>query len=381
MSEQPAAVSGIEANFAYYRECFENPSRQQGAEAEGLFDSSDFRLAYEDPRTTMLDIPTDDSLRTVPLLAPLRNYGDANLDFYNRYAGSRPLMYYNHLSTPFQQSPQAYIAALRPALRQLAAQNGVIVFNHTDLEAHTVNAELTAITDASGLRLTDIHGPEGAATKHYHYASIATPIEKTDVPSTPVSLYSAYAQLPDVLQDANVTVSATLPIKDIEQVWGFYEQAFAELTANDPVQAGFSEKDFKNLMQDPSFVKFVYREGNTIGNINIQTDVRNLPWMNQYYYRTTFPQYEQGLVFCSPGVITNPELRSPSMTIRSASMLGKLIVRSGAESIITFACDTESNKQVPGLARIGLKKGGLQTNFSKPVSHQLFRMASIAAKS
>jgi hypothetical protein len=385
MAEQ--RISGgdvLENDFLFYRNCFENTGRQQGIEAEGIFDRADFAAVYNDPRTVRLSVAADGASRTVPLLTPLPNCASwFNLDFYTTYAGNRPLVYYNHLSPPYRRDPGAYVDALGPALRRLAGENGVLVFDHTNHEAATVSRELSAIAAGLSISYTDIEGPDGVVTPHYHYESVAKqPGQANGQPDGPVSLYDTYDKnrLLGVIPDDSVTVSPTLTPGDIEQAWSFYGPAFDELTASDPVKAGFTEDEFAQLMLSPDCIKFVNRVGQAIVNFCLMSDVRKCPWMNQFYYQQKYPaQYEQGRILCSLGVVANPQLGRAATTLRTVNMMGKIIKLSGTEPVVTFACDTASNKNVPRLAQHSFTSAGVEIDFSRPVGQQLFRMLSIHA--
>ncbi|GEM_PF-5473424 len=370
-------------DFRFYRDSYENAGRQQSIEAEGLFDIGDFRNVLDDTATATLTVNSQGVDRTVPLLTPAKNYDSwLNLNYYRQHAGDTvPLTYYSHLSALYQQHPSTYLGTLRPNLQKLADQHGVLLLDHTDHEAPRINAELTTIAQKLGVTFTDLSAPDGSNAKHFHYASLAQPIAKDDGTIEPKSMYEAFDQgrASGVLTDDSVSVSSSLSPEDTQQIWDFYEPVFNELSTDDPIYAGFTAAEFNSLMQSPECIKFVYRAGAAVVNLCLLTDIKDCSWMNQFYYKQQFPtEYEQGLIYCSPGVIANPNIAHRASSLQTMGMVGRVIKLAGIEPVLTFACDNISNIQVPRLSEHSLERVGIKTNLSEPVGHQLFRMLKVS---
>jgi len=379
MTEQ---IASLEQNYHLYRDSIETTERTQSIEAEGLFDFNDFKRINEHPETVRLNVVRDGQAHELPLLTPLENYDTwFNVAYYRRLVGAHtPLWYYNHLSPLQRTDRSAYAEALLPALRQLSAVRGILVIDHTDHEALMIENELAALTAKADVTYTDFSMTGGPLARHYHYASEGHPIQPTTVlPRRHLYQAYRYGLGTGEIHDDMVTVAPELSDADIETSWQFYKPAFDKLTADDPVYAGFTESEFIDIMQDPGFAKFVYRQGGAIVNICLLATVKTCNWFNQFYFQQHHPEeYEDDAVYCSPGVVMNPEVVTPASSIRTMKMVGQVLRLSGTEPVITFACDEESNKQVPKLSEYAMRRGGLETNYTSTVGHQLFRMLAVS---
>ena len=370
-------------DFLFYRDSYENAGRQQSIEAEGLFDIGDFRNVLNDAATSALTVNCQGTERTVPLLTPAENYDSwLNLSYYRQHAGGTvPLTYFSHLSPLYQRYPSEYLETLRPNLQSIADQKGVLLLDHTDHEAPRINKELASIARELGLTFTDVVGQDGVDAKHFHYASLAQPIAKDDGAAGPKSMYEAFDQgrANGALTDGSISVSSSLSPEDSQQIWDFYEPVFNQLSIDDPVYAGLNRDEFDTLTQSPDCIKFVYRAGAAIVNLSLIADIKTCSWMNQFYYKQHYPvEYERGQIYCSPGVIANPNIPHQVSSLQTLGMVGKVIKLAGIEPVLTFACDNISNVQLPRLSELALKRAGIKTDFSKPIGHQLFRMLKVS---
>lgn len=380
-------LQGHEQSYRHYRALYENVDRPQSIEAEGIYEPAAFRAALEDPRTSVLRQTIQGENVSLPLMTPLENVDWFNMSYHRRYAGDVPLAYYSHLSAAYTHNSKAYAAALYPGLEQLADANGVVVLDHTETQAERLNTELQQIMGRVALTLSVVPGADGDSTRHYHYASTVAQRSGHSVRQYGVqSLYDAYTagrQNGDIT-DGAVSVVPSLSPGDREHFWEFYKPVFDGLTENDPVDAGLTEAEFAELMDSPECAKFVYKKGGTIANVALIMDVRAASWMNQWYFSRRYPEhYTEGGILYSPGIIRNPETGGLATSLRTIGMLGKVIRLSGTEPVLTFACDTESNQNVPGLSQAAFERANLSVNYARligrqyvpqPIDHQVFRM-------
>jgi len=377
------AESSHEKDFRFYRQCIEDPGVRQSIEAEGVFDLEDFSKIVEDPRTAKLVLDESDGRVTLPLMTPLENRDNwFDLNFYRKHAGENTTFtYYNHIPTLYRNHRQEYLSAIAPNLIALAEVGGVLVMDHTDHDAETVARDIQSISNSLGIVLEDLIDPAVVDSRHFHYASQLKQNEVHPSGETTASIVEAYKagkSSGEIPKDTPVTVSSRLDIADTKQIWGFYKPVFDQLSDDDPVYAGFTEEEFFDFMGSPKCTKSVYKIGKTVVNLCLLTDVRVCPWLNQNYYHEQFSKiYGQGLVLCSPGVITNPEVMQGATSLRTMGMLAKAIKLAGIEPVITFACDNISNKQVPRLTQLSTQREGLTCDFSKPVGHQIFRALKV----
>ena len=364
-----------------YRILLENNSLAQSAEATGIYDQDTYHAVQLDPSTTTLITPDRaGNPSMLPVLTPLENLPWFNRTYHEKYAGTgTPLEYYGHQPLLLERDSRLYKAALRPGFQRLAEQGGVIVVDYNDRAADRTKNEIATIAHDLAVTITPVPGPEGDTTPHYHYADIARPmVSDPRMRSRRKTFYDAYesGRRGGLITDDKVTVSPRLNNADTEKIWNFYKPAFNKLTEDDPVQAGFDEAEFIDLMRDPTCAKFVYKEGSAIVNLCLLGDIKGFPWMNQYYYQRQFPeQYAKDAVFCSPGVIANPELGQGLTSLHTMGMIGAVVRLAGIEPVLTFACDTQSNKNVPRLSDMSLENAGVRTRFYEhPIGHQLFDM-------
>lgn len=340
----------ISTEYSSYRALYE--THTEGMETEGIFYESDFASILDDPRTAVLEQTNGGR---VPLLTPFEHRSNwFHETLYRQWAGERtPLYYYNHLPALKQRQSAVYRETLRDAIEQLEREGALIVLDHPESAGDAIAAEMNDM----GISITDIPY-ESADTRHFQYASIIQPTLPNTKP---------------------VTMETCLQATDIEQLWSFYNPSFEAISVVDPVHSGFTEAEFTEVMRSPDFMKFVFRAGETIVNLCLITDVRNCEWMNQAYYKKEFPEkYDSGEVWCSPGVLTNPNATGQAAaSLRTMCAVGRLIADRNKEIALSFVCNSISDKQVPGLSQRSLERVGVRSDFSQPLAKHIFRVCRL----
>lgn len=372
----------LERSFGFYRSCFENDTRAQSIESEGIFDIHDFERIIDDTQTVSLDLP---NVR-VPLLVPFEKRTDwFNVDFYKKLAADNTrIIYYSHLTDIFNGDPEAYCGALESSLQSLATEHGMLIFEHSDLEASKIERDLRAILGRLGIDYEDLTAKHNTDARHYHYVS-RTGLENPAVgeagPTDFYSLFEKGLKTGILTSDTPVTVRPSIEADEIERIWEFYDSVNADLSALDPAHAGFGQDELAEVMGAREFVKLINKIGETIVNLCVIVDIRACSWMNQFYYKSNFPgEYETGRVICGVGLLTNPNIKGQlAPSLQTLGMIGKLVCLSQVEQVFTFACNTTSNVHVPALTERSLKRAGLRVDFSKPVGHQLFRALQLSS--
>lgn len=367
-----------QASFAYYRGYIEEGADQHSIEADGIFDIADYDAIVADPGT--VQIATADNV-SVPLMTPLGNRSNwFNLTYYQRLLGDdRPFVYYNHLAPVYQADPTAYQQALREPLQKLADRNGVLVFDHSDHAQPRVETQLDEVLAALGISHQTGLEPTAADNLHYHYSSKGTIPGGAEQVGGIEALYDAAKDYHhDSPSGARVFVTPELEAQHVEEAWEFYQQVFAQLSQADPVFAGLTEAEFQTVMTEAPYLKAVYMSGQSVVNFCLLTDVRNCTWMNQKYYQDRYPvDYGNGEVLCCPGIIRNPAAtEQPAQSSgQTIGIIGRLARQAAIEPVITFACNSISNRQVPRLCENYLWQGGLglQVQTTQPDGHQVFQ--------
>lgn len=375
-------MEDLNASFGFYRSCFDNNNRRQGLETEGIFDVDDFIRIVQDPDTVNLKL---DGV-SLPLLTPIdRRANWFNLEFYESLADNESdFVYYSHLGNVFKSHPDIYSQSLAAALQSLAAKKGALAFEHSGFEAARVESEVVTLLDNLSLDYSDLTAQEGVDAKHYQYVSGTGLIDPKE-PDGFSNFYTAYEQaLKGGLFDpqGSVTLTDRLSDEEIQYVWGFYEDVNLDLSVPDPAHAGFSQDELTEVMQANEFIKLVNKLGGTIVNLCVIVDIRHCPWMNQYYYRSNFPEhYQSGRIICGVGLLTNPNVEHQlAPSLQTLGVVGKLICQSQVEHTFTFACNVTSNRHVPTLTERSLNRAGLQVDFSEPAGHQIFRALQLSPK-
>ena len=372
-----------DTSFEAYRSAYDSFASHHSIEAEGLFDQVDFDRAVSDPNTTLYTPESLGIKATLPLLTNADNYRNwLNMRWYKEnLGGSAPIDYLSHLSVLYGADPVAYAEALTVRLQHLADQGGSVIFDHTDHASNRVNSDLGAIALAAGVTLQE----HTAATesRHFHYASSLTSPNEEPQTQRPDSLQKAYGQglVSGALQASQTEVVRSLKPADTDQIWSFYKPVFDTLSNHDPIHSGFTEQEFTDLMESTDCVKFLYKADDTIVNLFFMIDIKDCSWMNQTYFKNNFAQqYDDGRVYCAPGIIANPNVRHKGSSQQTMGLAARVIKLSGIEPVITFACNVESNQLVPKHTQRFVTDAGLECDYTQPVGHQVFRMMRVVRK-
>jgi hypothetical protein len=78
-----------------------------------------------------------------------------------------------------------------------------------------------------------------------------------------------------------------------EQFVQLYRDAFAPLETRAPARQWLTDDEFRQDMVDPSVLKFVARDrsGEVVAMATMATDLANVPWISQPYFKARFPEH------------------------------------------------------------------------------------------
>ncbi len=365
-------------SFAVYRQLYaELPHKS--IEAEGITDQFLFEAALADPRTVTLELANG---AVLPLVVPLEVLPYVKLSTYQQRAAAgirAPLFYYSHLPSLLTGWPEAYAAALRPAVRQLALHQGVLAFDHPAARSEAVLSQVhELLCMIGGVACRELIDQD--ELRHFHWVTGAEPELATSPPIRSIELPELYRQaLTDgsLTPDGHVSVEARLSQPDIDHLWRFYGPVHDEMA--DTIEAGFNQIELQAILQDPRYAKLVYRVGGNIMNMALAAEVRDCPWLNSDYFREQYPDaFRDRRIICGIGAITDPEAaRSYAPTVRTLGMIGRLVAYAGGRAVFAFACDDQSNQYAPLLTVRALQRSGLAVDLSQPVGFQQFHAVQL----
>ncbi len=367
------------SSYTSYREQFAGLA-EQGMETEGIWDEAAFQAVVGDARTVSLAL---DDGAVLPLLTPMINLPYTNIDYYRReadkLAGSSTtgdIWYYTHLPNLWDRQRAMLERLLIPAVGRVAMEGGVIAYDtptgRIELTDRQVISLLGQIGETSLVALPDM-------PVHFQYASrlelAGVRQQHNQLPLDFPGLYAAAKAAGSPTVDGTVEVVGTMDDVDITHIWGYYQRAHDVLTSGDVVYAGFSESELRQVLSDPSITKFAYRVDGQVSNLSIVASITNCPWLNAEYFAAHYPEQFPDRIICGIGAISDPDapkgLTPP--TLHTAGVLGKLIADAGADAILMFVCDDQSNRYIPRISESAMRRAKLTVDFSRPMGQQLFR--------
>lgn len=359
--------------YAEYEEIIDR-ARPQSIEQEGVTDQAAFMTMVRDPRTVCVP---DSQGRQVPLATPAANLSAyINLDYYRSLAGvgEGPAYYYLHLEHLRRADASAYVAALQPALRALAAANGQLLYDFP-MSRRVVDGQVGGLLkEIGGIASRHLISPSTNYPRHYHYVS---PVKFVDgraprKPLHPLDLYALAEQHPH----RKVQVLGRLEAADIDYVWPYY--AFRheqELGEHDPVAAGFNEPDFRYICSSPEYIKVAYRnhDGQII-NMVAATALQNCPWLNRRELARRFPEeYAAGRILCGIMAVRKPKSQGGALSLLTLGHIHTLIAHDGQRVVEVGAFDEVSVHNARKLTQLSQEGTGVMADFEHAVGHHVFR--------
>ncbi len=161
---------------------------------------------------------------------------------------------------------------------------------------------------------------------------------------------------------------------EVRAFWPHYRDRNDTIVSVDPINPAFTQDEFMEIMQSPSFLKLPVRdkEGN-IQALALWADIRNCSWMNQSYFEALDPvRYEGGRIWLSPGIMTTERANIASL-FGIFDTCRHLLTTCHIDAAMAFVCNDESVKQVPRITHRGFNKEGLAATFDEPVGRLVFR--------
>jgi hypothetical protein len=367
-------------SYEYYRGLMDNPAaRSLSMEFEGL-DHENFIGAIKDPASVTLSPDSNQNIR-VPLAVPIAYMPWYNQPYFEKLAAPRsPIYYYNNLPSLLDTQAADYVEAIKPTIDLLGKTGGLLATDHSHVDKPIVDRDIGYVASRAGAKAKDILEDVSPPARHYMYAEqllhrdrLGPRFDETDIAATYHQALGA-----GYWAKERAELETTLPQASVDEVWGYYQEAFATHNNVDPVLASFSYQEFTEIMTSADFMKLVYRKDGAIANVCIMADIRFCPWMNQAYYQHNYPEaYAAGNVMYSPGVVSNPKTNSIAMSLSTMRLFIEIFCAAGTEPVITFVCDEVSNSQVPRLSAHSVNRTNvLTTDFSYPKAMHIIRAFS-----
>lgn len=361
------------AEFESYREALGLEAALQGIEAIGVYNRDDYQRVTNDPLT----IPIDTGAELLPYLTPVGNLPRVNNNLYSDNGVTGPSWF--HCRTQLAQGEIDSTAALAFAQHQ-----PFVLIEHSASEKQSVDRDLDRLSVITGASWRDHQLPD--FFRHYQYYDRLVLNTAVNPDGTIDDLRAAYeAGLHSGHFDASSSVSATgvLGKSDIDHIWGYYEPAFDELSRQDPILAGSDKEELTDLLENPEFIKAVFRDSATgqVVNVSVYADVRSCEWMNQAFFEDQYPdEFHNGLAICSAGVLTDKQATTGLYSLQTLKMIAQLCEVAGVEPVLSFACDDISNNtnRIPFLAHTAVNRvRNTEINFVSPKNTEEFRAVQL----
>ncbi|MDQ5885763.1 MAG: hypothetical protein QG628_160 [Patescibacteria group bacterium] len=163
---------------------------------------------------------------------------------------------------------------------------------------------------------------------------------------------------------------------EIDSIWQLYDESFAELGKNHPINAGYDELTFKKILTDPSVVKAINRSEGEITTICLfLTDLSQCTWLDPDYFHDNYEkalETDNLLIFL--GIVTDEAKRGLDYATNVIDLVIEVGYHRNSSSVITFECNEISENATPILVDGAIKNSGIAetSGIDKPVSQLSF---------
>jgi uncharacterized protein len=364
------------ANFEAYEHMHQAFGFNDGLEVTSLT-NSEYLRSLEDPTSAVVLVECNGQPVSIPLMTSVDNLEWYNKEYFQQVAEHSGLgkdhasiVYYDHLPELLEAYPEAYIAALTPALATLSRGKGVLVTDHLNTDRGQTLSELLGILASMRINARDILPAFDPEARHFNYAGLVRLADPKSRRPQPLTLWDAYKS--GVQNAPGVSIEQSLTSDECEVVWNYYKTRFDELSAVDPIRANSPQTELTELLRDARILKAVQRMGGEIVSLTMFGDARHFPWVNQSYYADRYPdEYSEGNVLFFPGAVTKPE--SKGNVLHVMATVGRLICAAGIDrSVVTYVCNKVSRRPITTISTWALNRTGTVADLTEPVSERIF---------
>lgn len=157
----------------------------------------------------------------------------------------------------------------------------------------------------------------------------------------------------------NAILKHHLSDTELEEAWSAYQAAFTTVSDNDPFRTTLDYADFKELMQDAQYLKYVYTDTGGIASLMTICRVQDCPWLNQDYKQAAKLAEDAGEEYMTcPLVFTRPGTK-PLGGVYTMTEFAKSLHAFRMRPVILIECNDISNQYIPRLATFATRKSGL----------------------
>ena len=120
-----------------------------------------------------------------------------------------------------------------------------------------------------------------------------------------------------------------------------YKDRFDVLSENHPVNAGYNEIEFKNILRDPSVVKVVNRVDGEVTTVCLfLTDLYQCTWLNrQYFYENYSSTIQKNNLLVFLGIVTDERKQGNAYATDVVDLLVRVADEKSEPTVPTFECN------------------------------------------
>lgn len=354
-----ALLSRVEQG-EFYRDLFSEYD-ESFPQLQGLDRGEELDNAIADPEVIKTNVADENGiLYPVPQLAPIRAYAWLNLEHYTSvYPDETERDSLRHYMDVPGVTPGPEV---RSAIGQLAAQQGVLVFDHPSIDEEYPERVERLIDESGGI----VEEISLLGTQTY-YAGRIQKRAGFDPAQPRISMQAALAdmqekgELPPEVPHDGATYAETIDPTAAAHIYGIYDKAF-QVINDHPCRQGFTPEEFHEVMVSDTgkhIGKLILNYGGEMANMVMFSHDLPYPWLSQRAYRNLvsgeFPvdkrvldDLEGGDVLYFPAIATNPDNRRGLDSQPVIDILARAVDRSNNEVIVGFDC-CDFNRDVLGL--------------------------------
>lgn len=171
--------------------------------------------------------------------------------------------------------------------------------------------------------------------------------------------------------------------EEAEELWQIYQKPFEDISTTSPINAGYDEKGFFEVLADPSVIKVVNRDKGDITTLGLfVTNFDHSPWINEEYYKKHQSKaHETGNILIFTGIVSDENKRGSMHSLELIRLLLKVGEERGTNSLITFECNEVSSNYLPRIVDFAINHSEIATvdGLDRPVAQSRFHTLSLTA--
>jgi hypothetical protein len=338
----------------------------------GLPDSEMTELVKLTDSVSVIDAQTH---AAIPCLVPVKPIDWFNSDFINHvYERPESTYYFPPIVEGLDSEIEASIGA--SVVDKLLGGSVVIVDAFRDKPEERLSKLIDLLPEDMEISIENLGGGGQERYLNQYVAEVSYVGQSHEYNET-ISTFDAYIQMVDTgeLADASIDGVSCIdvtPEDEIENLWSFYNKRFGEIAEEHPINAGYDEASFKDLLRDPSVVKIVNRADGDITTLCMfLTDLEQCPWLDvEYYQKNHSDALETNNLFVFLGIVTDDKKKGNNYATDVVDLLALVTAKRNSPVIVTFECNEISENITPILVKAAIENSGVAhvEGIDKPVS-------------